>query len=290
MKRKMFLLSALALMVAGGVFWSCQKEEVLLNNADGLMLKSVIANYPASCEDVCIDLSLGEDVVYYEKSGSFAGSIGGNSKSIGYTVYNTEDHFVVELSYTRTPANSGSSSTIEVTVDGEKQSTTIKNGNSDVLEFPLAADWSACDEVVWALEETVYDGGQITGGGTYELIGVCSDCEESFNYVNNVDGTYTFTYVPAEDMTDVEVVFTFPQVETVTFLEGYEFESFKRPGQGQVMKATLSFEACQEYSWNIQLVDCTAASATANGWTDFKVGDVSRKNSLPNITYKCPGN
>lgn len=38
MKRKFFLLGALALIVAGGIFWSCQKEE-LLNPEEGLDLK-----------------------------------------------------------------------------------------------------------------------------------------------------------------------------------------------------------------------------------------------------------
>jgi hypothetical protein len=40
MKRKMFLLSALVLMVAGGIFWSCQKDEFVTNSGEGLMLKA----------------------------------------------------------------------------------------------------------------------------------------------------------------------------------------------------------------------------------------------------------
>jgi hypothetical protein len=39
MKRKLFLLCAMALVITGAMFWSCQKEE-LLNPEDGLMLKN----------------------------------------------------------------------------------------------------------------------------------------------------------------------------------------------------------------------------------------------------------
>lgn len=119
----------------------------------------------------------------------------------------------------------------------------------------------------------------------------CNECDESFSYEINDDGTVTFTYKPAVDMEDVNVVFTFPQVEFITFLSGYEYESFERPGQGyaQNMQATLSFEACEAYTWTVQLLDCTAANPVANGWTDFKVDGDSKKNDLtPNFTYSCP--
>ena len=276
MKRKLFLLGALALMVAGGVFWSCQKDDVL-QIPDGVMLKSATSNYPASCDDVCIDLSL-ETVIYYKKSGSFNGTIGGNSKTIGYTVYNTEDHFVVELSYSRMPESSNSSSTIKVTADGEEKTATIANGGSDKLEFPLQAGWAGCDEVEWSLEETAYDGGQIIGGGTYELIGICGDCEESFDYKENEDGTYTFIYVPAEDLDDAELVFTFPQGA----LDGDPIEDWTY--NGQTMQTTMSLTACTPYEWTVSL-SCKDLTNPQNKWTDFKVKNVSKKGNLDNI--KC---
>jgi hypothetical protein len=41
MKKKLFLLSALALMMAGGIFWSCQKDE-MLTNTDVLKVKEAV--------------------------------------------------------------------------------------------------------------------------------------------------------------------------------------------------------------------------------------------------------
>jgi hypothetical protein len=40
MKRKMFLLGSLALMVAGSIFWSCQKDELI--DSEELMLKKAV--------------------------------------------------------------------------------------------------------------------------------------------------------------------------------------------------------------------------------------------------------
>jgi len=39
MRKKLFLLSALAVLIAGGIFWSCQKDEIAIQN-DELKLKS----------------------------------------------------------------------------------------------------------------------------------------------------------------------------------------------------------------------------------------------------------
>jgi len=62
MKRKLFLLCAMALVITGAMLWSCQKEE-LLNPEDGLLLKkgkveATDAELPAfdlSSDPVCID-------------------------------------------------------------------------------------------------------------------------------------------------------------------------------------------------------------------------------------------
>src|SRR5690606_18111858 len=51
----------------------------------------------------------------------------------------------------------------------------------------------------------------------------CNTCDESFSYSTNLDGTYTFTYVPAEDILGAEVVFTFPQSVVVS---GYVWENW----------------------------------------------------------------
>lgn len=99
----------------------------------------------------------------------------------------------------------------------------------------------------------------------------CSDCEESFTYVDNGDKSYTFTYVPAEDVTGAEVVFTFAQGVDVDGLEGWE-------NNGQTRQDVMDLEACEVYSWTVTLdAKCSGNSPNSNVWTDFKVNDVSKK-------------
>src|SRR5690606_3253858 len=67
----------------------------------------------------------------------------------------------------------------------------------------------------------------------------CDECEESFSYTDNEDGTYTFTYIPAEDMEEADVVFTFAQ----GVVEGLDDWST----HGVTKQNTLNFEACKVY-------------------------------------------
>lgn len=110
----------------------------------------------------------------------------------------------------------------------------------------------------------------------------CDDCEESFSYVANEDGSYTFTYIPEEGMEDAEVVFTLAQSDTDTGLEGWE-------KIGATKQKTMDLEACQEYSWTVTLTaNCKGKADQNNAWTDFKVNTVSKKNDeTPNITQIC---
>ncbi|HSF55321.1 MAG TPA: Ig-like domain-containing protein, partial [Algoriphagus sp.] len=111
---------------------------------------------------------------------------------------------------------------------------------------------------------------------TVEVI-ECGGCEESFTYVNNGDGTYTFTYIPDSDMDDAELVFTFAQGIA---MEGLADWSTK----GQTKQKVMDLVECEEYSWTVTL-DCKSNPGAQNLWTDFKVNEVSKKGTLSNI--KC---
>ena len=112
----------------------------------------------------------------------------------------------------------------------------------------------------------------------------CSDCEESFSYTANADGSYTFTYVPEEDMQDEEVVFTFAQSVVAS---GYNWPSWN--GNSSSRSETMDLNACNVYTWTVFLTgDCSGNSGKSNLWTDFKVNDVSKKNAAtPNIEQSC---
>lgn len=61
MKRKMFFMGVLTVVMAGAIFWSCQKDEVLMNTEDGVMLKK--GNVAVMETSVTVDTLIWEDVV-----------------------------------------------------------------------------------------------------------------------------------------------------------------------------------------------------------------------------------
>ncbi|WP_372920220.1 hypothetical protein [Salegentibacter sp.] len=166
---------------------------------------------------------------------------------------------------------------------------------------PEIEDWESFQQLTYqgagpeeyAFEEEALDLGtyefraKIGSGGfnysaTLEVID-CSDCEESFSYLDNEDGSYTFTYIPEEDMENAEVVFTFAQGVTVDGLEGWG-------SNGVTLQSNLNFEACVEYSWTVELDPrCNGkGQSTPNLWTDFKINDISKKNDeTPTIEGIC---
>lgn len=103
----------------------------------------------------------------------------------------------------------------------------------------------------------------------------CNECEESFTYVENEDGTYTFTYIPEEDIEGAEVVFTFAQGAYESGLT----EEFSQNGKnGQTYEATLDLEKCEVLEYTVTLTpNCNGNSTESNVWTDFKVNDESKK-------------
>lgn len=127
-------------------------------------------------------------------------------------------------------------------------------------------------------------------GGSTEIEAItvedCSDCEESFSYSQNLDGSYTFTYIPEEDMINAEIVFTFAQ--SVVFEWGESSIATDWKSSGQTEHAFLDLASCEVYEWTVTLQkDCSGNSPNSNVWTDFKVNDVSKKNGLSNIVQSC---
>lgn len=128
------------------------------------------------------------------------------------------------------------------------------------------------------------------GGGKKTEITVqvenCS-CEESFSYSQNQDGSYTFTYIPEENLDDALLIFTFAQ----GFAEGLSDNwTYVQNGKGnaQTWETTMDLTACTEYNWNVTLTaNCDGNTEKNNVWTDFKVNDESKKGELDNIVHPC---
>ena len=121
-----------------------------------------------------------------------------------------------------------------------------------------------------------YQGSVSATTSTVEVI-ECGGCDESFSYVDNEDGTYTFTYIPDADIDNANLVFTFAQNSVKTGQNGWDVN-------GQTYQKTMDLEKCEEYSWTFTL-DCKDLTNVQNLWTDFKVNNISKKGELDNI--KC---
>lgn len=166
--------------------------------------------------------------------------------------------------------------------------------------FPGSGEWESFEDLTYAgagPEEYTYND-EVLAIGTYSFrasigpggfnyyatlnVVECSDCDESFNYTAIGGNSYTFSYTPAEDMENAEVVFTFAQSVAVSGLDGWD-------NNGQTMQKSMDLDACTTYEWTVELKkNCTASTPNSNVWTDFKVNEISKKNdATPNITQSC---
>ncbi|MFZ5429359.1 MAG: hypothetical protein ACOZDD_03930 [Bacteroidota bacterium] len=94
-------------------------------------------------------------------------------------------------------------------------------------------------------------------------------CEESFCYVDNGDGSYTFTYVPAESFTEAYLEFTFPGTTVDAEAEGWSNPANGVPAN--VKQITIDLVECVPYVFTFKLTNINGPL-----WTDFKVNGTAR--------------
>lgn len=164
MKRKMFLMSALALMVAGGIFWGCQKDDLVPNPQNGLMLKNgsvcdCVATFPSAPEVVYSNLTFGITVTAYNDATTTYVTI---SRAAGNMTIRYANPGLAETQTT--------GSTIAEVV------------TSWTLNFPNGVSWECGDPVTFSFYLNGLGGGSNntlqTGVITYNLKYLCpQDCE-----------------------------------------------------------------------------------------------------------------
>lgn len=119
----------------------------------------------------------------------------------------------------------------------------------------------------------------------------CGGCDESFSYVQNQDGSYTFTYQSEVDLDNAEFKFTSPHVAEITSEDGKIYTVNPGNGQGSPTVSTWvgDITACTPITFTLSFTpDCDQnQGGFANIWTDFKVNGDSKKNiSEPTDTIK----
>lgn len=179
-----------------------------------------------------------------------------------------------------------------LTLAGEGNRQIQQNVDGDWIQIGQASGGS--DPIVATIEAVelgTYEFRIKVGKGGYDpsvFITIEPCCEPGFNYVDNGDGTYTFTLTPEEDKEGAELVFTFAQSAYVSGLP--EEEGWEQNGnEGHTMKTNLDLIACQPLTWTVTLsANCSGNSKYSNVWTDFKVGEASmKKDSDDKFVQEC---
>jgi hypothetical protein len=179
MNKTKFFFAAGAILIAGAIFFSCQKEQNTspVKEQGTMMLKSTI------CETSCIDL-LVNPVSYYpvndQKLVQWGGSTGTKfNKTVDIQYFNTETQFVLKVKSTE-----GWS---DLVIDGVSSWTggPVAPNVWGTYSIPLTAGWEACDAIAYAL--------QVTGNGpnavfsvSYELVGICTTTTLEVSHENPV--------------------------------------------------------------------------------------------------------
>lgn len=161
-------------------------------------------------------------------------------------------------------------------VPGASESVTLTNKDVEYTYTPDAVG-TRTFRAVFSGGGNGYNASQSLGT---DVEAVSCDCDESFSYVENEDGTYTFTFVPNADYTGASLVFTFPQ----SALNGDPLPGWTY--NGQTMQTTMDLEACETYEWTVSL-SCKDLNNPQNKWTDFKVNNESLKEKYELSNIKC---
>ena len=121
---------------------------------------------------------------------------------------------------------------------------------------------------------------KVGGGGYSENVVIVIEecCTPGFTYVDNGNGSYTFTLVPDEDVEDALLQFTFAQGVAVSGLNGFTHNGNPNDPKSSVWSATMDLNECETLTWTVTLTaDCNGRSGASNVWTDFKINDISQK-------------
>jgi len=293
-----FLILALFVLLS-----SCEKES-LQDDASRIKVQKyetaslrTLLNYD-DCASICIDEGSEN---YYAKSDSKTVSAGNtnvnnkgntNTKNVSYIAYNTETQFIVEVHYEIIEGSSNAHAKITIFNDNDSEYFgDVASGSVVSHAFNLPIGWQGCDTFNFnILQEEL--GADIEFSDSYSLIGVCSSaCDESFSYVENEDGSYTFTYLSSEDLDNTEVKFTCPHIKSFEALDGKEYSV--NPGNSHGSPTVLTWngdiDACSEITFTLSFdADCEQNNAgKANLFTDFKVNGVSKNGENENIVFAC---
>lgn len=253
-------MAAVALIAAGGIFWGCQKDDVLNNPDEGLMLKKATVKVETPVTFGWTEACAGEITAFT--------LTGDGQKQIKMWGWNTTDE---EYDWIQV-ANAGNSSN-PLVLD-----TALSAGTYYVI-YKIGNIWVPGNSSL-DMEE-----------GIEVVVENCDDCEESFSYETDDNLSVVFTYVSDVDISDAEIKLTCPHITDFQVTQVVGINNVNNP---TVLTFKGDIIACTPVTIEITFTpDCiynenSEKWNTPNIWTDFKVNEVSKKNvGTPNIVYSC---
>jgi hypothetical protein len=288
MKRKMFFIGTMALMVASSIFWSCQKDDFEIDSENGLMLKSAqIAELNLTYPD--------EVFVDNDFNIAFSSTCGKLKIERGYLpVIDEETGKEIGRKYNN----------LSCETDNLEWEAIVDGGFSKCSGGIHVENWSDIGTYVYRatlnqqaindsnkksnISQSCSDCADFNGNKTEcFVVNVIPDgCEESFTYKTNDDLTVIFTYRSDVKIDGAEVKFTCPQITGYTSNDGKTY-TVNNTGNQTVLSWIGSIEACTSITFNLTFnPDCiynenSKKWNTPNIWTDFKVNEVSKKTVTP---------
>lgn len=132
---------------------------------------SVIASSAApDCDLDCILTGSGN---YFAMTDYVSSTSGNNTKKVSYSAYNTEDDFIVQVTYAITAGTSSARARITIGIGGsEVVFNNVAKGSTVSHSIPLPSGWEGCDEVSFSIKQ-IGLGNPLEISGTYGLIPVC---------------------------------------------------------------------------------------------------------------------
>ncbi len=153
MRRFLILVLILVFVILNGTLNSCSRDEIQQGTQKDQSYH--LAQAEKTANNYVSDYS--DQQVEFSTTGSVKGRNGNKLKSIHYKTYNTNNVFVVELSYNTSDYQSLESSNISVNVAGQVLDQTIINRNIGIFSYSLndlKPGWKIGDLVQWSFTET----------------------------------------------------------------------------------------------------------------------------------------
>lgn len=122
------------------------------------------------CVDYCIVPDSGE---YYIKRGYKSVNVGPNTKEMSYAAYNTEENFIVEVTYEITDGNSNANATITIDIEGSiLVFEDVLSGTTVSHSIELEENFADCKQVQYYIRQNAL-GEPVEFAGSYNLVSLC---------------------------------------------------------------------------------------------------------------------